>query len=76
MNKKPLILITNDDGINAKGIRALIEIAKPFGDVIVVAPMESQSGMSNAITVKLPLHLKQLSTSNGITKLSRKQQRE
>ena len=69
MNKKPLILITNDDGINAKGISALIEIAKPFGDVIVVAPMESQSGMSNAITVKLPLHLKQLSTSNGITRL-------
>lgn len=69
MNKKPLILITNDDGINAKGISALIEIAKPFGDVIVVAPQGSQSGMSSAITVKIPLHLKTINSSNGISKL-------
>jgi len=66
---KPLILVTNDDGVQAKGIETLIEIVKEFGDVIVVAPLEGQSGMSNAITVKLPLHLKKLSTSNGVTKI-------
>jgi 5'-nucleotidase len=38
MKKRPLILVTNDDGINAPGIKALVEIASQFGEVIVVAP--------------------------------------
>lgn len=54
---KPLILVTNDDGYRAKGIRALIEAVKPFGRLVVVAPAEAQSGMSHAITVKYPLRL-------------------
>ena len=49
--KKPLILVTNDDGITAPGIRALIEIATTFGDVVVVAPDAPQSAMGHAITI-------------------------
>ncbi|MCF4100867.1 5'/3'-nucleotidase SurE [Gillisia sp. M10.2A] len=49
--KKPLILVTNDDGITAPGIRALIEVMKELGEVIVVAPDSPQSGMGHAITL-------------------------
>lgn len=56
-SKKPLILVTNDDGITAKGIRSLIEAVKPFGDIIIVAPDKPQSGMGHAITVNNPLRL-------------------
>ncbi|PHR96539.1 MAG: 5'/3'-nucleotidase SurE [Leeuwenhoekiella sp.] len=49
--QKPLILITNDDGITAPGIRKLITLMKELGDVIVVAPDSPQSGMGHAITV-------------------------
>ncbi len=55
-SKKPLILITNDDGIYAPGIRFLIEIMKSFGDVIVVAPDAPQSGMGHAITINDTLY--------------------
>jgi 5'-nucleotidase len=50
-HKKPLILVTNDDGITARGIKALVDIAKDFGDVCVIAPDKPQSGMGHAITV-------------------------
>jgi 5'-nucleotidase len=56
--KSPLILLTNDDGIRAKGLRALVEIARPFGKLIVIAPEEVQSGQSHAITNKNPLRLR------------------
>ena len=49
--KKPLILVTNDDGITAPGIRALIDVMKQIGDVVVVAPDSPQSGMGHAITI-------------------------
>ena len=49
--KRPLILVTNDDGVSAPGIRALIEVAKKLGEVVVVAPDSPQSGMGHAITV-------------------------
>ncbi len=55
--KKPTILVTNDDGVTAPGIAALIEVAKQFGDVIVVAPDRPQSGMGHAITIGKPLRL-------------------
>ncbi len=58
--KKALIMICNDDGIAAKGLRHLITIARDYGRVIVVAPKDPQSGMSHAITVKTPLRLKKL----------------
>lgn len=48
---RPLILVTNDDGINAPGIRALIEVMNDLGDVYVVAPDAPQSGMGHAITI-------------------------
>lgn len=53
---KPLILITNDDGITAPGIRALVEVMKELGDVVVVAPDSPQSGMGHAITISDTLY--------------------
>ncbi|MFL5774556.1 MAG: 5'/3'-nucleotidase SurE [Flavisolibacter sp.] len=55
--KKPVILITNDDGITAPGIRNLIEAVKDLGKVVVVAPDKPQSGMGHAITIGVPLRL-------------------
>lgn len=55
--KKPLILVTNDDGVSAPGIRALIEVASQLGEVIVVAPDAPQSAMGHAITLTQPLRL-------------------
>lgn len=56
-NKKPLILITNDDGYRAKGINALINSVKGLGEIIVVAPDGPRSGMSSAITSLQPLRV-------------------
>lgn len=53
----PHILISNDDGIHAPGILALIQVAREFGDVSVVAPDSPQSGMGHAISVGKPLRL-------------------
>lgn len=55
---RPLILVTNDDGIKAKGLESLVKMLKTFADVVIVAPNESYSGMSHAITVKTPLYAK------------------
>ncbi len=55
--KKPLILVTNDDGVAAPGIKALIQIALRIGEVIVVAPDSPQSGMGHAVTLSQPLRL-------------------
>lgn len=54
---KPLILISNDDGITAPGIRTLVKVAKKVGDVVVVAPNSPQSGMGHAITIGNTLRL-------------------
>lgn len=56
MTQKPLILITNDDGITAPGIRSLIKIMNELGDVVVVAPDSPQSGMGHAVTLNATLH--------------------
>jgi 5'-nucleotidase len=56
-NKKPLILITNDDGISAPGIAALVEVMKTLGDVVIVAPDKPQSGMGHAITINSTLRI-------------------
>lgn len=55
--KKPLILITNDDGIAAPGVCALIEVMKELGDVVIVAPDKPQSGMGHAITINSTLRI-------------------
>lgn len=60
------ILITNDDGVKSKGISALTEMMKPFGDVTVVAPFEAQSGMSAALTIGKPLRLTELKREKGV----------
>ena len=52
-----LILVCNDDGIHARGLESLVDVVRPLGRVLVVAPMEGQSGMSHAITIKVPLRL-------------------
>ncbi|GAA0880228.1 5'/3'-nucleotidase SurE [Algoriphagus jejuensis] len=54
---KPLILVSNDDGITSKGIRVLVSVMKKLGDVIVVAPDSPQSGMGHAITIGETLRL-------------------
>ncbi len=54
---RPLILITNDDGIQAKGLRSLIQAVQGFGDIVIVAPDKPQSGMGHAITVNDVLRL-------------------
>jgi len=57
MNKRPLILITNDDGITSPGIKALVEVMKELGDVAIVAPDKPQSGMGHAITINSTLRI-------------------
>lgn len=54
---KPLILVSNDDGITSNGIRKLVELMSQLGDVLVVAPDSPQSGMGHAITVGDTLRL-------------------
>lgn len=53
----PIILITNDDGVTAPGIRNLVEAVKDLGKIVVVAPDKPQSGMGHAITIGQPLRL-------------------
>lgn len=55
-----LILLTNDDGLYASGLRTLMEVMEEFGKVVLVSTLESQSGMSQALTVKTPLRVKLL----------------
>ncbi len=55
--ERPVILITNDDGISAPGIRNLVESVKDLGKIVVVAPDKPQSGMGHAITIGHPLRL-------------------
>lgn len=54
---KPLILVSNDDGITSLGIRTLVEVMQELGEVVVVAPDSPQSGMGHAITIGEPLRL-------------------
>ncbi|MEO0468326.1 MAG: 5'/3'-nucleotidase SurE [Bacteroidota bacterium] len=66
MRQSPHILISNDDGIHAPGIRALIDVARQFGDVTVVAPSGAQSGMGHAISIGKPLRLYKEELGNGL----------
>jgi 5'-nucleotidase len=63
---QPTILITNDDGITAPGIKALVEVAMAFGRVVVVAPDAPQSGMGHAITIGKPLRLHKVNVFEGV----------
>lgn len=65
MADKPLIFITNDDGYNARGIKLLEDILKPFGNIVVVAPNVEMSGKSHAITGGKPLRLECIEKREG-----------
>ncbi|HLV46054.1 MAG TPA: 5'/3'-nucleotidase SurE [Flavobacterium sp.] len=68
MKKKPLILVTNDDGITAPGIRTLISVMKEIGEVVVVAPNTPQSGMGHAITINSTLFVEKVTIDEDIEK--------
>lgn len=63
--EKPLILVTNDDGVMAPGIKALVSVAEELGDAVVVAPDKPQSGMGHAITINATLRVNDLGKQNG-----------
>ncbi|RNC84119.1 MAG: 5'/3'-nucleotidase SurE [Winogradskyella sp.] len=65
MPRKPLILVTNDDGITAPGIRTLINVMTTIGDVVVVAPDSPQSGMGHAITIDSTLYVEKVVIDDG-----------
>ena len=66
MKNNQNILVTNDDGIDAKGLSALVEMLRPYGTITVVAPKEPQSGMSNAITIATPIRFTKCEMGDGI----------
>ena len=64
--KKPLILVTNDDGISAPGIRTLIAVMQEIGTVVVVAPDSPQSAMGHAITINSTLSVNKISAPDAL----------
>lgn len=66
-NRKPLILISNDDGYQAKGIKELINAMKGLGEIMVFAPDTHRSGMSSAITTIEPLRARMYHQEEGLT---------
>lgn len=62
----PLILITNDDGIDSPGIRHLAAVTSEFGEVVVMAPDHNASGVSTSITTTRPLRVRQVATTDRI----------
>lgn len=66
MKEEKLILVTNDDGYDSKGLAAAVEVARAFGRVVVVAPETTQSGMSQAITMYNPLYLRCVRKEEGL----------
>lgn len=65
MDKRPLILITNDDGITAPGIRTLISVMNEIGDVVAVAPDGPQSGMGHAVTIDDTIYCNKIKVDDG-----------
>ena len=63
--KRPLILVTNDDGITAPGIRCLIDVMNEIGEVVVIAPDSPQSAMGHAITINSTLHCQKVVMDTG-----------
>ncbi|MDX2430180.1 MAG: 5'/3'-nucleotidase SurE [Bacteroides sp.] len=68
MKERPLILVTNDDGIEAKGMESLIQVAREFGDVVAISTQTPMSGMSHAITIKVPLRISLIEEEPGLKK--------
>lgn len=63
---KPLILITNDDGVASRGLQHLANIAQEYGEVVVMAPDHNASGVSTSITCTRPLRVNKISESEGM----------
>lgn len=63
--RKPVILVTNDDGIMAPGIRHLVSYMLELGDVVVVAPDKPQSAMGHAVTIEKPLRLEKINVDGN-----------
>lgn len=66
-NKRPVILITNDDGVFSKGIKTLMDIASRFGDVVVFAPDKVRSGLSSAISANDAILYSKLYSHDGVS---------
>ena len=64
--KRPLLLISNEDGYQAKGIRTLVDMVSDFGDVIVCAPEDARSGFSCAFSATVPLRLVSRESREGV----------
>lgn len=64
--ERPVILITNDDGVTAPGIMNLVEAVKDMGKIVVVAPDKPQSGMGHAITIGQPLRLHKIHSIENV----------
>ena len=67
MKDKPLILLSNDDGVAAKGIQELIKALRPVADLVVVAPSGPRSGASGAITSEVPLKCRMIRREPGLS---------
>lgn len=63
-SNKPLILVTNDDGIEAAGIKLLADSLEGLGQIVVVAPDREQSAVSNALTIQRPIRVKEFRLNN------------
>lgn len=65
--KRPLILISNDDGIMAKGLSELVKFLRPLGEIVVMAPDSPRSGSGCALTATQPVHYKLVNQEVGVT---------
>ncbi|NPD91577.1 5'/3'-nucleotidase SurE [Xylanibacter muris] len=65
-NKRPLILISNDDGYQSKGLSCLVEMIREFGRIIVCAPDSARSGFSCAFSATSPLRIELKSRQNNV----------
>lgn len=68
--ERPLILVTNDDGITAPGIASLVKVARRFGDIIIIAPDKPQSGMGHAITINSTIRINAMNFHNVMTEFA------
>lgn len=66
-NQRPLILVSNDDGVIAKGISELVKFLRPLAEIVVMAPDTARSGAACALTVKEPIHYQLVRKDVGLT---------
>ena len=75
-DNKPLILISNDDGYQAKGINELITFLRPLGELVVMAPDSARSGMSCAITADRPVRYSLVRKEEGLRSINAQELRQ